>query len=505
MTRRLPPILLSAIAGAALSLAFPPRGWWWTAPPAVALFLLQIRRPATIPSSAMAGFSFGVAFFGLLMPWLGELGLIALAPPVVVLSLWPALYAVFLSRAVELSAARWFVRAVGGWAFMEWLRVRWPLGGLEWGMSGYALSAWSPPRSAARWIGASGWTVMVTAVAAALVLLTIRHYRRGRSWGLPAGVGAVTGLLLVCGALWPTAVEGEVVRVAVVQGNNPCPGEHCANERYQTYQNHLRLTRTLAPGSVDLVIWPEGSTGSWTADPVNSPEVGEAMGAEAARIGAVLLAGGDRPLNDTDWINANVVFDRTGEIVGEYHKQHPVPYGEYIPARSWFKWVERLHEDLPRRDMLRGEGPVVWDLGFGPFGSVISFEGSFARYGRENAREGAGLLVLATSQESYPQTVASDQFIGITAMRAAELGMPLIHTAVTGRSTLISPTGETGPRTALAEEALLTGEVRTRSASQGPTLYVRLGDWLQTLAIVVLLSEAAYSMFRRRYPRPLRS
>jgi len=313
-------------------------------------------------------------------------------------------------------------------------------------------------------------------------------------------VTLLLGLLLIGGSLWPPHTKGEVVRVAVVQGNNPCPGEHCPNERYQIYQNHLRLTRTLQPGSVDLVIWPEGSTGSWTADPINAPEVGEAMGAEAARIGAVLLAGGDRPLNDTHWVNANVVFDQTGRIVSEYHKQHPVPYGEYIPARSVFKWVENLHADLPSRDMLRGEGPVLWDLGFGRFGSVISFEGSFARYGRENAQEGAGLLILATSQESYPYSVASDQFIGITRMRAAELGLPLIHTAVTGRSTLISPTGETGPRTALAEEALLIGEVRTRAPSQGPTLYVRLGDWVQTLAIASLAWEILHGMYRRRYP-----
>jgi len=96
--------------------------------------------------------------------------------------------------------------------------------------------------------------------------------------------------------------------------------------------------------------------------------------------------------------------------------------------------------------------------------------------------------------------VASDQFIGITRMRAAELGMPLIHTAVTGRSTLISPTGETGPRTALAEEALLIGEVRTRAPGQGPTLYVRLGDWVQTLAIASLAWEILHGLYRRRYP-----
>ena len=501
---RVTPILLPAVAGIALSTAFPPRSWWWMAIPAIALFLLQLKRAGGGGSAALSGFVFGVCFFGFLMYWLGELGTIALFPPVIVLALYPALYGILVGRAVELSASRWFIRAVGGWALMEWVRVRWPLGGLEWGLPGYALSAWSPTRGAARWIGASGWTVLVVAAAAVLALLASRHIRHPERFYLVGGVAVTWVLLLVSGSLWPPQMEGQTVRVAVVQGNNPCPGSHCANERIQTYNNHLRLTRTLAAGSVDLVVWPEGSTGSWTADPINAPEVGEAMGAEAARIGAVLLAGGDRPLNDTDWVNANVVFDQTGSIVSEYHKQHPVPYGEYIPARSWFKWVENLHADLPSRDMVRGDGPVLWDLGFGRFGSVISFEGSFARYGRENAREGAGLLILATSQESYPYSVASDQFIGITRMRAAELGMPLIHTAVTGRSTLITATGETGPRTALAEEALLLGEVQSRAESQGPTLYVRLGDWVQLLFIAALIGEVLYSRSRLRYLGPYR-
>ena len=496
MIDRVAPILASAVAGAGLAMAFPTRSWWWATVPAIALFLLQTRRINSLLTAAAAGLAFGGAFFGLLIPWLAELGVIAFIPPLVVLSFFPAIYAVFMARSAELSAYRWFVRAVGGWALMEWIRVRWPLGGFGWGMAGYPLSEWSPPRAAARWIGASGWTVLVVAAAAALALLAVNRTRNAESLRLTGGVVGVVGIMLIGGLLWPPQVDGELVRVAVVQGNNPCPGEHCPNERHQIYQNHLRITRTLAPGSVDLVVWPEGSTGSWTADPINAPEVAETMGAEAARIDAVLLAGGDRPLNDTHWVNANVVFDQSGQIVGEYHKQHPVPFGEYVPGRGWFGWVEEL-EAVPR-DMIPGDGPLLWDLGFGPFGSVISFEGSFARYGRETAKQGAGLLILATSQESYPYSVASDQFIGITRMRAAELGMPLIHTAVTGRSTIITPSGETGPQTALAEEALLLGEVRTRTS--GPTLYVRLGDWVQVLAIAALVAEGLYALYRRRYP-----
>ncbi|MYG93011.1 MAG: apolipoprotein N-acyltransferase, partial [Acidimicrobiia bacterium] len=128
LIRRVAPVLLSALAGGALSLAFPPRGWWWISLPAIALFLLQTRRCEGVFSAVMTGLAFGLSFFGFLMPWLSELGLIAFIPPVIVLSVFPALYAVLMVRSVSLPPSRWWVRAVGGWALMEWVRVRWPLG-----------------------------------------------------------------------------------------------------------------------------------------------------------------------------------------------------------------------------------------------------------------------------------------------------------------------------------------------------------------------------------------
>ncbi|MFO7549131.1 MAG: nitrilase-related carbon-nitrogen hydrolase, partial [Acidimicrobiia bacterium] len=147
------------------------------------------------------------------------------------------------------------------------------------------------------------------------------------------------------------------------------------------------------------------------------------------------------------------------------------------------------------RDMIPGHGPVVFDLGFGPFGSVISFEGSFSRYARDAARSGAVLLVVATNQGSYPLSDASDQLIAMTRMRAAELGVDVVHAAVTGRSTLITEGGVTGRRTPLAEEDVVIGTVRMREA--GSTLYTLLGDWVQLSAVAGLAVVVGASVRRR--------
>ncbi|HVR33309.1 MAG TPA: nitrilase-related carbon-nitrogen hydrolase, partial [Acidimicrobiia bacterium] len=180
-------------------------------------------------------------------------------------------------------------------------------------------------------------------------------------------------------------------------------------------------------------------------------------------------------------------------LMGEYRKRHPVPFGEYVPARPLFGWIPDLSR-VPR-DMIRGDGPVLFDLDGVSFGSVISFESSFARYSREHVSAGADLLVVATSQASYPFSHASDQLIGMTRMRSAELGVDVIHGSVTGRSVFIIDGGILGEPTGLAEITSLRGVVQARS--DGLTLYARLGDWVQLVGMAWLMDRWVRARLRR--------
>ncbi len=479
---------LAALAGAGLAvLAFPPFGIWPLVVVGPAIWLEALRRVEAARHGFGSGLVFGLAFFGGLIWWLSELGLEAVIPLVVVQALFPALFGYVVVRVCRrLPLTVWWVAVAGLWAAFESTRYRFPVGGFEWGAWGYALSDVSWVRGAARWIGTSGWTVLVMAAAAGLA----SYRRRGELAAVAAPIALVCiGLALGAGAApLPAGIESEV---AVVQGSTPCPFAHCENERFQTYQQHLALTRSIPAGGADLVVWSEGSTGSNNADPVNNHDVGEAIGAQARRIGAWMLVGGDRPVSDTQWINANVVFAPSGEIVGEYRKRHPVPFGEYIPNRPWFEWIPAL--DQVPRDMIPGEAAIVIPLTDYDLGSVISFEGGFARYARETAALGADLLVVATNEGSYGTTPASDQFIGMTRMRSAETGLDLIHAAVTGRSVIVTNGGQLGQTTGLGSIELLTGTVRARPDLS--TFYVRWGEWVMALAAV---SGAVVLLLRSR-------
>ncbi|MEA1902383.1 MAG: apolipoprotein N-acyltransferase [Actinomycetota bacterium] len=471
--------VLAALAGGIVSvLAFPPYGPGWLVVLGVALFLWALRLASDRRQGLLIGAVYGLVFFSGLIWWLAELELIALLL-VPVQAAFFALYGWWVSRYNDHSPAVWLAAAVGGWAFMEIFRYRFPVGGFEWGAAGYALSDNIFTRIPAAVIGTTGLTILIVLIGAVLAQMVTQKADRSTAIGTGVAVLVLGGSFLWM-LMTPTDDAEPVEQVAIVQGSTPCPFEHCSpNERLRTFEQHLELTKTIPDDSVDLVIWSEGSTGSTNADPVLNPEVGAAIAEQARRLNAWFLVGGDRPVSDTEWINANVVFNPDGEIVGEYRKQHPVPFGEYIPLRPLFDWIPAL--DRVPRDQIPGDGPVVFDTGNYTLGSVISFEGGFSRYSLEHRRSGADIMVVATNEASYGLAPTSDQFIGMTRMRAVELGVPVIHAAVTGKSTFADPNGDIFETTGLG-----TQEIALRAlGADRETPYTFLGDLVLYLSAVV--------------------
>ncbi len=427
-------VLLAAAGGVVSVVAFPPYGPGWLILAGVTAFLTALRLVGTRKQGLVVGAVYGFIFFGSLLSWLAQLELIALIL-VPVEAVFFVAYGWWLVKYNDRSSGVWLTLAVGGWAFMELIRYHFPTGGFEWGAAGYALSDVAVLADPAPLIGGSGLTVLVVLLSGLGALAVTRRWDPSLWWAVGA-IGLIAVLTVVIRADVTQSFPGPIV--TIVQGSTPCPYEHCPpNERLGTYQQHLELTKSLEMNpSRWLTVWSEGSTGSTNADPVLNPEVGAAIGAEARRLDSWMLIGGDRPISETQWINANVVFNPQGKIVGEYHKQHPVPFGEYIPFRPLFDWIPALAR-VPR-DMIPGDGPVVFDTGDFKLGSVISFEAAFSRYALQHRRAGADVIVVATNEASYgPDAATSDQLIGMSQMRSRELGVPVIHAAVTGKSTII--------------------------------------------------------------------
>ncbi len=473
--------LFAAAVGSAVLMwaAFPPFNWGFLVFVAPAPFLWALRRAGSLREAWWLGFSFGAVFWGAMLWWIFVLGAVAWFPLAGAMAVYSALFGMLLYVARNWAPWRWWVMAVGGWAAWEFVRARFPLDGFPWGSLGFGVGSLAWPRGAAQWIGPTGWGVIAVGFAAGLVLSA--EEEGDRRWLELSAILVV--VLTLAGAIWAPSAAGTSVQVGIVQGNSPCPRVHCENEKLQIYNSHLTLTRSLRPDDVDLVVWGEDSFGG-AYNPTFNPEVAAQMAGEAVRLDAYLLAGGTRPAGPGFFENVNILFSPEGAIVGEYLKTHPVPFGEYVPIREIFEFIPQL--DAVPNDMVRGPGPVVFPMTIEGeeflLGSVISFEGAFARTMRSEIRAGAQLMVVATNEGSYGHSPASDQLIGMVRMTAASLGVDTVHAAVTGRSTLIGADGSVAPKTDLFVEDVVLGTVRSQQSRK--TFYAVAGDWLQVAAMI---------------------
>ncbi|MEA2058117.1 MAG: hypothetical protein U9O63_05315, partial [Actinomycetota bacterium] len=146
--------------------------------------------------------------------------------------------------------------------------------------------------------------------------------------------------------------------------------------------------------------------------------------------------------------------------------------------------------DQVPRDMIPGTGAVVFPLEEGSLGSVISFEGAFARNMRLIASAGSQVMVVATNEASYGVSPASDQLIGMVQVNAAAIGQDVAHAAITGKSTFVQADGSRGESTELLDETVLHGEVKMRTA--GPTMFTRFPYLAMILAILGIIAAFAW-------------
>jgi len=488
------PALLVALSALLMWAAFPPLGLAPLAFIAPVPFFLALRSVERPQWALALGFGWGAAFFGLLLNWIMVLGFVAWFPLSILMGTFTALYAMWVWAFRLWTPWRWFYITIGGWIVLEYIRGHFPFGGFPWGDIGYPSASLPGAIGSVQWIGPSDWSVLTVAVAAGITLVVENR----KIWKFSIDAAAVVLLVMIGGAFLGPAPAAQVWRTAIVQGGSPCPQTHCQNETKRIYERHMELTRSIPEGTVEFVVWPENSVGT-PYEPDTNDEVRAEIVEQARRLDAYIMISGTRVVGDDEFINFNALYSPDGVKVGEYHKRHPVPFGEYVPLRSLLDFVPQL--DQVPRDMVSGTQPVVFPTEQGVVGSVISFEGAFARSMRSIARAGAQVMAVATNESSYGESAASDQLTGLVRVNAAAIGLDTAHAAITGKSTFITGAGEVGSTTDLLETTILYGSVQF--SADIPTLWVRMGDWFALLAVVTGVAALALPGVRSTDPADL--
>lgn len=487
-------MLAGAVAGALLCLSMPPWGWWPLAPIGVAVWLAALA-DASRWHRFLLSWVVGVVWLGASNLWMWNLT----APGYVVGTLigWGPMTGVVglvcppdRRRLVVLPAAL---------ICFEWFHSHAPFGGVP--VSMLAMSQTRAPLLPIATIG--GGLLLTGAIAATgsvlyLVVAEVARRDGGRPgwWRAPVTVVVAIALLAGAGAMWPRGTSSESVRVAIVQGGGEQTTRFTSEAAPEVFARHLALTQELEPGDAEVVLWPENVinvNGRFEDSPW-----ADLVAEEARRLDATLLVGvvEDAPGDPDAFMNYEIVVLPDGSFGDRYDKHRRVPFGEYVPLRSFF---ERFAGDtLPRRDQVPGTEPAVLDTPSGPFATVISWEIFFARRVREGVREGGEIVVNPTNGSSFWLTQVQTQQIASSILRAVESGRWVLQAAPTGFSAVVDDTGTVLQRTNVSEAAVLSAEVPRLG---GTTPAQALGD-VPALTVALAGFVLAAGVTRRGRSRP---
>ncbi len=500
-------LLLAAAGGWVTNLAFPDRGWWPLAYVGVALLLLALREARAV-RAGVAGLVWGLAFFlphidwaieatGSLLPW---------AALSVAQALYVAGFAVLwtIARRGRWVAQRPAVQAVSAaaiWVGVEQLRASWPFGGFPWGLLAFSQTD-GPVLRLAAYGGEVLASAAVVLIGTFLALAVVRaRQQRLRAAALLAGAALVAA---IAPSLLPlrTGAEAGTLRVGAVQGNVPEEGAHWADQAREVTANHARgterLVESVGPGGLDLVLWPESAA---DIDPRTDRRQAALVDAAADAAGAPVLLGTQRFPSDEDIRYNEMVLWQSGQGPGAtYTKQHPVPFGEYVPHRDFFRSITPL-VDLIGTDMAAGTEAAHMSLPVERLGRDVEaavgicFEVAYADLVREGVEEGGELIVIPTNNASFGHSAESTQQLAMSRFRAVEHGRATVQISTVGVSGIIAPDGSLIRRTGLFTAEQMSAELPLRTSLTPAT---RLGEAPRAAAWVLAAAAVLTGMLGRR-------
>jgi apolipoprotein N-acyltransferase len=497
-----PDYLLALLAGALLALSFPKYGhpafgWIALAPLFVALSG-WFGRPGHAPGQpARRAFALGLVagttyfvgtvywtatvvqeFGGLAMP----VAIVAMILLAVYLGLFPAIAAVVTARLIVGAGGPALLLAAAPWVATEFLRG-YLFGGFPWVPLGNSQVTVLPIAQLASVAGVYGVSALLAFVSS-LIAYALVVNGRPRLKALAAAAAVVFGI-----GAWGTwrirdgslTGEGDPIRVGLVQGNIAQDDKWDRAQARRIFTTHIAMTREAARSGAQYVIWPESSTPFMFEE----DEAGAAAVRDLAReLKVTILFGSDQLERGATPRLYNAAFQVAPDgRTAVYRKIHLVPFGEFIPLKSWLFFVSPLVESLA--EFAAGSSMVMLPVAAHTASTAICYEVVYPSLVREAVLAGSELLTTITNDGWYGHSSAPYQHFALASMRAIEQGRYLARAANTGISGIVDPYGRVVEQSAIFEQVTLVDEVRFLRSR---TVYSVIGDAVAYVAIALTAS-----------------
>ncbi len=463
------------------------------------VLLMQSLLGASARLAATCGLLHGLFFYGLTVRWVydvmrlhGGLTPIYSAGALLALVLYLSIYSVIFSLLFAYISRRGMtlacITAPFLWVAVEFARTHAPILGFPWNLLGNAVWYHLGMLQMVTVTGIYGLSFLLAAYNALLTWALVARSRKALTIWF-----ASTLFILAAeygGRQW-VPVEQPREAAYLVQTNFPEAPSYPANwldlhagemdELEKISVDAVRQGAASAPVG-KLIVWPEVPAPFYFLDPK--------FAARAERIaqnsGAHFLSGVVewRPAPDGRILpyNSAVMLDPTGRRVFQYDKIHLVPFGEYVPLRSWLKFAEHLVAEVG--DYQPGSEYSVGQLPGGKFGVGICYEAIFPNEIRQFTANGAELLINISNDGWYGRSAAPDHLLAMARVRAVENRRWLLRGTNNGYTVAIDPYG----REVATLDADIRGVLRAPfSFRSDRTVYSRYGDWFAWVCVIASL------------------
>jgi apolipoprotein N-acyltransferase len=214
--------------------------------------------------------------------------------------------------------------------------------------------------------------------------------------------------------------------------------------------------------------------------------------------------------NTFERYNSALLVHSGTELEGRYDKIHRVPFGEYVPFRDWFPWMNAFAPYDFDYSIRAGTDLIRLPLGAYHFGVIICYEDADPYLARryaipENGSPAADFLVNISNDGWFNGTSEHEEHLAICRFRAVETHRSIARAVNMGVSAVIDGDGRVialpGPTWAESKEvpAVLTAAV---PIDERTSLYARWGDWLPWSCLGVVALGLVVSLWRRPSLQP---
>jgi apolipoprotein N-acyltransferase len=329
--------------------------------------------------------------------------------------------------------------------------------------------------------GLSWEIVLVNSVFAAAFLVP----KERRRFLLVAALAAA--IMLQAGQLVLPPESSADHTALLVQPNIPIQ-ENWTADYFQGTLSDLGWITLHPPGAqpgqkFDLIVWPESPAPFFLNDPTFRHPV--EMLAQQSRtwllVGSVgVNTASQSPQQQSQEFNSAALFSPADGLAGRYDKIHLVPFGEYVPFRSVFPFMDMLTKEVGTFGRGQSREPLL--AGDQRLGIFICYESIFPDEVRQFAGLGANVLVNISNDGWYGDSGAWKQHLEMTRMQAIENARWLLVGTNTGRTASVDPYGRI---VAATGRQVRTSLAAPYALSAATTFYTRHGDWFAYLCAII--------------------